>query len=62
LPNGLSEARLKKATADTLRAFYSRPDVLIRLAFHAAGNPRLALFLARGLGSLLRVTASRTDA
>jgi len=60
VPNGLSEARLGRARADILRAFYSRPAVLARLAVHAAGNPRLALFLARGFGSLLRVVAGKT--
>lgn len=56
VPHGFSKADLESARANLLRAFYRRPDVLLRQLAHVAAHPRMIPSVWRGLRAFRRVT------
>ena len=59
VPKGSSAESIEKARAAILKAFYSRPTVLLRNLRHAAVNPRLLIHMLRALPALLKIIQRR---
>lgn len=62
IPHGMTQAALEEGRNRILKAFFSRPDVILRHAVHAICNPRLIPYYASGVLSLRRVLRGKQHA